>query len=123
MTGRLVSNLGLDIEGGSWVVFHHHLVLSALALAYLMVMIHARAQNLLVWSLGVAPVGNLPLSDSAALTSYEATHLTGNAYDHTFTSGALGGVEIVRPPLPKRPNDTRRAMWTDHFLVKGMVGK
>ena len=63
----------------------------------------------------------LPMQDSAALTDFAATHLTGKAYDHIFTSGMLSGVEVVRPPLPKRPNDTLKAMWTDHFLVKGIV--
>lgn len=60
----------------------------------------------------------LPLEDSAAVTNYAPTHLTGKAYDHIFTSGKLNAVEIVRPPLPKRPNDTLKALWTDHFLVK-----
>lgn len=63
----------------------------------------------------------LPMKDSAALSDYAATHLAGKAYDHIFTSGMLSEVEIVRPPLPKRPNDTLKAMWTDHFLVKGVV--
>ncbi len=63
----------------------------------------------------------LPLTDSAALTDYAPTHLSGNAYDHIFTSGKLSMVEIIRPPLPKHPNDTNKALWTDHFLVKAGV--
>ncbi len=63
----------------------------------------------------------LPLEDSAAVTDYAPTHLTGKAYDHIFTSGKLNAVEIVRPPLPKRPNDTLKALWTDHFLVSAEV--
>ena len=27
----------------------------------------------------------------------------------------------LRPPLPKHPNDTNKALWTDHFLVKAGV--
>lgn len=65
----------------------------------------------------------LPMHDSAELTGFAPTHLTGKAFDHIFTTGTLGGVEIVRPPLPKRPNETLKALWTDHYLVKAAVSK
>lgn len=64
----------------------------------------------------------LPLEHSAAVTSYAPTHLTGKAFDHIFTSGKLKDVEIIRPPLPKHPNATLKALWTDHFLVRAEVG-
>ena len=61
------------------------------------------------------------MEDSAALTDYAPTHLCGRAFDHIFTSGELNAVEIVRSPLPKHPNDTLKALRTDHFLVKAGV--
>ncbi|HTJ77844.1 MAG TPA: hypothetical protein VL357_02515 [Rariglobus sp.] len=63
----------------------------------------------------------LPLEDSAAVSDYVPTHLTGKVFDHIFTSGKLHDVEIVRPPLPKRSNDTLKSLWTDHFLVEASV--
>lgn len=65
----------------------------------------------------------LPMEDSAAVSGYAATHLIGKAYDHIFTSGKLSAVEIVRPPLPKRPNNTLKSLWTDHYLVKAVIDK
>lgn len=64
----------------------------------------------------------LPLTDSATLTDYAPTHLTGKAFDRIFTSKKLNALEIVRPPLPKHANDTNKSLWTDHFLVKAGVG-
>lgn len=63
----------------------------------------------------------LPYSDSGAATKFAPTHLTGKAFDRIFTTGKLAAVEVVRPPLPKRPNDLLKASWTDHYLLKATV--
>lgn len=63
----------------------------------------------------------LPFADSGRETNFAATHLTGKAFDRIFTTGKLSAVEIVRPPLPKRPNELLKASWTDHYLLKAKV--
>ena len=63
----------------------------------------------------------LTLTDSAEVTNYARTILGGKSIDRIFTSGRLSGVEIIAPPLPKRPNDLLKASWTDHFLVRANV--
>ena len=63
----------------------------------------------------------LPLSDSAVATQFTPTHLHKKPFDRIFTSGVMEHPTVIRPPYPKRPNDTLKAEWTDHYLLKAMV--
>ncbi len=65
--------------------------------------------------------GILPLADSGEATEFAPTHLDNKALDRIFTSARLGSVEVVRPPLPRRPNDLLKLLWSDHFLVRAVV--
>ena len=63
----------------------------------------------------------LPLADSAVATQFTPTHLDKKPFDHIFTSGVMEHPSVTRPPYPKRPNDTLKAEWTDHYLLEAMV--
>jgi endonuclease/exonuclease/phosphatase family metal-dependent hydrolase len=63
----------------------------------------------------------LPLADSAVATGFMPTHLDKKPFDRIFTTGVIEQAVVVRPPYPKRPNDTLKAEWSDHYLLKAMV--
>lgn len=63
----------------------------------------------------------LPMHDSKVATDGAPTHLEKKTFDRIFTTGTLREATVIRPPYPKRPNDLLKAMWTDHFLLKGTV--
>ena len=63
----------------------------------------------------------LPLADSAVATGFMPTHLDKKPFDRIFTTGVIEQAMVVRPPYPKRPNETLKAEWSDHYLLKAMV--
>ena len=63
----------------------------------------------------------LPLADSAVATGFTPTHLDQKPFDRIFTSGVIEQAGVIRPPYPKRPNDTLRAEWTDHYFLQALV--
>jgi len=63
----------------------------------------------------------LPLADSAVATHFTPTHLDKKPFDRIFTTGVIEQAIVIRPPYPKRPNDTLKAEWSDHYLLKALV--
>ncbi len=63
----------------------------------------------------------LPLADSAVATGFRPTHLDKKPFDRIFTTGVLDQTVVVRPPYPPRPNESLKAAWTDHYLLKALV--
>jgi hypothetical protein len=57
--------------------------------------------------------------DAGELNAFAPTHLTNKCYDRLVVAGAgkWTAIEILKPPYGKRPNDTIKRVWTDHFFV------
>lgn len=58
------------------------------------------------------------------LNGYQGTHLSGRPFDRMATSSGArwSKVEIVHPPYGRKPNDLQKKLWTDHFLLGGVLG-
>lgn len=54
---------------------------------------------------------------------YSATHLDGRSYDRLVLvgPGSWFDVAISRPPYGKRPNDSLKRVWTDHFALEATL--
>lgn len=57
--------------------------------------------------------------EAGELNNFAATHITGKCYDRLVVAGVgkWTGVEILKPPYGKKPNDANKRVWTDHFFV------
>ncbi len=57
--------------------------------------------------------------DAGELNGFAATHLTNKCFDRLVVagSGSWTAIEILKPPYGKRPNDTLKRVWTDHYFV------
>ena len=57
--------------------------------------------------------------EAGELNGFAATHLTNKCYDRLVVAGAgkWTNVEILKPPYGKKPNDTNKRVWTDHYFV------
>jgi hypothetical protein len=58
-------------------------------------------------------------SDAGELNGYASTHLTNKCYDRLVVAGngKWIGIEVLKPPYGRKPNDTNKRVWTDHFFV------
>jgi hypothetical protein len=57
--------------------------------------------------------------EAGELDGFAATHLIGKCFDRLVLAGVGNwtAIEIIRPPYGKRPNDSNKRVWTDHFFV------
>ena len=58
-------------------------------------------------------------NDAGDLNGYASTHLTNKCYDRLVVAGngKWIGIEVLKPPYGRKPNDTNKRVWTDHFFV------
>ena len=58
-------------------------------------------------------------NDAGDLNGYSPTHLTNKCYDRLVVAGngKWVGIEVLRPPYGRKPNDTNKRVWTDHYFV------
>lgn len=66
----------------------------------------------------------LPARDIGADTGFQATHLDGRPYDRIIVIGdnvKVSSLTIQRPPYGKRPNDSNKLLWTDHFYIQAQI--
>jgi endonuclease/exonuclease/phosphatase family metal-dependent hydrolase len=58
-------------------------------------------------------------NDAGELNGYAATHLTNKCYDRLVVAGTgkWTDLKIVKPPYGRKPNDTNKRVWTDHYFV------
>ena len=57
--------------------------------------------------------------EAGRLNDFAATHLTNKCYDRLVAAGAgkWAGIEILKPPYGKKPDEANKRGWTDHFFV------
>ena len=57
--------------------------------------------------------------DAGELNAFAATHLTNKCYDRLVVAGngKWTGIEVLRPPFGRKPNDANKRVWTDHYFV------
>jgi hypothetical protein len=57
--------------------------------------------------------------EAGELNGFAATHITNKCYDRIVVAGVgkWMGVEILKPPYGKKPNDANKRVWTDHYFV------
>jgi endonuclease/exonuclease/phosphatase family metal-dependent hydrolase len=62
-------------------------------------------------------------SDAGELNGYASTHLTNKCYDRLVVAGngKWIGIEILKPPYGRKPNDTNKRVWTDHYFVGAVL--
>ncbi len=63
----------------------------------------------------------LRLPSANALLSWPATHSSGRGFDHIYSSLKFTNAAVGAPPYGRRPNDSARAAWTDHYLLSGVL--
>jgi endonuclease/exonuclease/phosphatase family metal-dependent hydrolase len=58
-------------------------------------------------------------SDAGELNGYASTHLTNKCYDRLVVAGngKWIGIEVLKPPYGRKPNDANKRVWTDHYFV------
>ena len=58
-------------------------------------------------------------NDAGDLNGYAPTHLTNKCYDRLVVAGVgkWAGIEVLRPNYGRKPNDTNKRVWTDHYFV------
>jgi hypothetical protein len=58
-------------------------------------------------------------SDAGELNGYAPTHLTNKCYDRLVVAGngKWIGIEVLKPPFGRKPNDANKRVWTDHYFV------
>lgn len=61
--------------------------------------------------------------DAGEMNAFGPTHLTNKCYDRLVVAGAGAwtAIEILKPPYGKRPNDTLKRVWTDHYFVGATI--
>ena len=62
-------------------------------------------------------------NDAGDLNGYSPTHLTNKCYDRLVVAGngKWAGIEVLRPPYGRKPNDTNKRVWTDHYFVGALL--
>ncbi len=62
-------------------------------------------------------------NDAGDLNGYAPTHLTNKCYDRLVVAGVgkWAGIEVLRPPYGRRPNDANKRVWTDHYFVGAVL--
>ena len=62
-------------------------------------------------------------NDAGDLNGYSPTHLTNKCYDRLVVAGngKWTGIEVLRPPYGRKPNDTNKRVWTDHYFVGAVL--
>lgn len=58
-------------------------------------------------------------NDAGDFNGYAATHLTNKCYDRLVVAGngKWIGIEILRPPYGRKPNEANKRVWSDHYFV------
>jgi len=53
------------------------------------------------------------------LTAFAPTHLVGKPFDRLILlgQGAWYNAEITRPPYPRKPSETQKTLYTDHYVL------
>ena len=73
---------------------------------------------------GIIRSEQAPVQDVGFKFGSPGTHLDGKPYDRIIVIGdgvKIEGFGVKRPPYGKRPNDTNRLLWSDHFLVHARI--
>ena len=62
-------------------------------------------------------------NDAGELNGYASTHLTNKCYDRLVVAGNGNwiGIEVLRPPYGRKPNDANKRVWTDHYFVGAVL--
>ena len=62
-------------------------------------------------------------NDAGELNGYASTHLTNKCYDRLVVAGngKWIGIEVLRPPYGRKPNDANKRVWTDHYFVGAVL--
>ena len=62
-------------------------------------------------------------NDASELNGYASTHLTNKCYDRLVVAGngKWIGIEVLRPPYGRKPNDANKRVWTDHYFVGAVL--
>ena len=62
-------------------------------------------------------------NDAGDLNGYSPTHLTNKCYDRLVVAGngKWVGIEVLRPPYGRKPNDANKRVWTDHYFVGAVL--
>ena len=62
-------------------------------------------------------------NDAGDLNGYASTHLTNKCYDRLVVAGngKWTGIEVLRPPYGRKPNDANKRVWTDHYFVGAVL--
>lgn len=62
-------------------------------------------------------------NDAGELNGYASTHLTNKCYDRLVVAGNAKwlGIEVLRPPYGRKPNDANKRVWTDHYFVGAVL--
>ena len=62
-------------------------------------------------------------NDAGELNNYASTHLTNKCYDRLVVAGNANwsGIEVLRPPYGRKPNDGNKRAWTDHYFVGAVL--
>ena len=58
-------------------------------------------------------------NDAGDLNGYAPTHLANKCYDRLVVMGNAKwtGIEVLKPPYGRKPNDANKRVWTDHYFV------
>ena len=62
-------------------------------------------------------------NDAGELNGYASTHLTNKCFDRLVVAGngKWAGIEVLRSPYGRKPNDTNKRVWTDHYFVGAVL--
>ena len=62
-------------------------------------------------------------NDAGELNGYSPTHLANKCYDRLVVMGNAKwiGIEVLRPPFGRKPNDTNKRVWADHYFVAAVL--
>ena len=62
-------------------------------------------------------------NDAGELNGYASTHLTNKCYDRLVVMGNAKwiGIEVLKPPYGRKPNDANKRVWTDHYFVGAVL--
>ena len=62
-------------------------------------------------------------NDAGELNGYAPTHLTNKCYDRLVVVGNAKwtGIEVLKPPYGRKPNEANKRVWTDHYFVGAVL--
>ena len=62
-------------------------------------------------------------NDAGDLNGHASTHLTNKCYDRLVVAGVgkWAGIEVLKPPYGRKPNDANKRVWTDHYFVGAVL--